>query len=223
MHHAAAKLKKLLARVAVAAVLLHRVLDGLLGEAVFQLEGGDRQAVDKQAQIERAACFVVTVGELARDRKTILGVQRLCLGVALGGCAVEQIEMPGRMMLNALAQYVDDAALADLGRDATEKFEAVDVLGVIGIGHCQLLEGLGLGDAQESEELRHVKRVGAVVILCAACEVASAAVGRGRFGDPVRHDGKAIHAGHVAHDERFESLFAGVRGHLLHPHQLPIN
>ena len=48
--HAAAELEQPLARVAVALVLLDRVLDGLLGQAVLQLEGGDRQAVDEEAK-----------------------------------------------------------------------------------------------------------------------------------------------------------------------------
>ena len=52
---AAAELEEQLPRVAVALVLLDGVLDGLLGQAVLQLEGGDRQAVDEQAQVERTA------------------------------------------------------------------------------------------------------------------------------------------------------------------------
>ena len=44
---AAAELEELLARVAVALVLLNGVFDRLLGEAVLQLEGRDRQAVDE--------------------------------------------------------------------------------------------------------------------------------------------------------------------------------
>jgi hypothetical protein len=50
VHDAAAELEQPLARVAVALVLLDGVLDGLLGEAVLQLEGGDGQAVDEQAR-----------------------------------------------------------------------------------------------------------------------------------------------------------------------------
>ena len=53
--HAAAELEQPLARVAVALVLLDRILDRLLGEAVLQLERGDGQAVDEEAEIERAA------------------------------------------------------------------------------------------------------------------------------------------------------------------------
>ncbi len=53
VHQAAAELEEQLARVAVALVLLDGVLDRLLGEAVLQLEGGDRQAVDEERQIQR--------------------------------------------------------------------------------------------------------------------------------------------------------------------------
>ena len=55
VHHAAAELEQQLARIAVALVLLDGILDGLLGEAVLQLEGGDGQAVDEQAEVEGAA------------------------------------------------------------------------------------------------------------------------------------------------------------------------
>ncbi len=130
VHHAAAELEQPLARVAVAAVLLDGVLDRLLGEAVLQLEGGDGQAVDEQAQVERAARLVHAVGELARDREAVLGVQRLGLGVARRRRAVEQIEVH-RPVVHALAQHIDDAALADLGGEAGEELEAVDVLGVV--------------------------------------------------------------------------------------------
>jgi hypothetical protein len=182
VHHAAAELEQPLARVAVALVLLDGVLDRLLGEAVLQLEGGDGQAVDEQAQVERAARLVHAVGELARDREAVLGVQLLGLGVARRRRAVEQVEVQ-RPVLHALAQHVDDAALADLAGEAGEELEAVDVLGVVRVGHRQLLERLGLRGAQEGEELRHVERVGAVVVLRAAGGVAGAAVGRRRLGD----------------------------------------
>lgn len=93
----------------------------------------------------------------------------------------------------------------------------------VGIGHRQLLERIGLGDAQEGEELRHVERMGAVVVFWAPSEIAGAAIRRGRLGDTIRHDDEAIHAGHVTHDERFKSFFAGVRGHPSIPYQLPVN
>ena len=68
---AAAELEQQLARVAVALVLLDRVLDRLLGEAVLQLEGGDRQAVDEQAEVERKLRLVAAVAELPGDAEAV--------------------------------------------------------------------------------------------------------------------------------------------------------
>ena len=53
VRHRAAELEELLAGGAVALVLLHGVLDRLLGETVLQLEGGYRQTIDEQAEVER--------------------------------------------------------------------------------------------------------------------------------------------------------------------------
>ena len=74
VRHRAAELEELLAGVAVALVLLHGVLDRLLGEAVLQLERGDRQAIDEQAEVERALGLITAVAELACDREAVLGV-----------------------------------------------------------------------------------------------------------------------------------------------------
>ena len=72
MDDAAAELEQHLARVAVALVLLDRILDRLLGQAVLQLEGGDRQAVDEEPEIERALGLVAAVAELPRDAEAVL-------------------------------------------------------------------------------------------------------------------------------------------------------
>jgi hypothetical protein len=48
MDDAATEFEELLARVAVALVLLDRVVDGLLRQTVLQLEGRDRQTVDEE-------------------------------------------------------------------------------------------------------------------------------------------------------------------------------
>ena len=71
-----------LARVAVAAVLLDRVLDGLLGEAVFELEGGGGQAVDEEAEVERELAVVVAVAQLAGDGEAVVAVAELGFPVA---------------------------------------------------------------------------------------------------------------------------------------------
>jgi hypothetical protein len=50
---AAFELEKEVAGVAVGLVLLDGVGDGLLGEAVLELEGGDGEAVDEEGEVER--------------------------------------------------------------------------------------------------------------------------------------------------------------------------
>jgi hypothetical protein len=189
------------------------VRDGLLGEAVLQLEGGDGQAVDEQAEVERAARLVHAVGELAGDRETILGVQRLGLEIARRRRTVEKVEVASGVVLDSLAQHVDDAALADLAGQTLEELQAVDVPGVIRVADRQPFERSRLGDAQEGEELRRVERMRAVVVAGAAGGVAAATVGRWPFGDAVRERGKTVRAGHVSHDQRFEAFLAGVGGH----------
>ena len=91
-------------------------------------------------------------------------MQHLRLGVALQGCTVEKIEVAGGMVLNALTQHVDDAAFANLCGKARQEPETVDVLRVAH-NEPQLLERFGLSGTQEGEELRHLERVGTVVVL----------------------------------------------------------
>jgi hypothetical protein len=52
--------------------LFDGVFDGLLGETVFQLEGGDGKTVDERAEVEGAAGFVCAVGGLAGDGEAVL-------------------------------------------------------------------------------------------------------------------------------------------------------
>jgi hypothetical protein len=61
VHHAAPELEELLAGLAIALVLLNGVPDGLLRQAVLELEGGYRQAVDEQAKVEREQRLVAAV------------------------------------------------------------------------------------------------------------------------------------------------------------------
>ena len=74
VYEAASELEQLLTRVAVALVLLDRVLHRLLGEAVLELEGGDRQAVDEEAQVEGKLGVVAAVPKLSCDAETVLFV-----------------------------------------------------------------------------------------------------------------------------------------------------
>ena len=70
MNHAAAEFEQLLARVAVALVLLDGVFDRLLGQAVLEFERRDRQAVDEQRQVERMGGVVAAVAKLAGDARS---------------------------------------------------------------------------------------------------------------------------------------------------------
>jgi hypothetical protein len=101
-----------------------------------------RQAVDEQAQVERAARLVHAVGELARDRETVLGVQLLGLGVARRRRAVEQSKCTGPCSTPLRSTSMTPRLPISPERRA-RKLEAVDVLGVVRVGHRQLLERLG--------------------------------------------------------------------------------
>ena len=167
VHHAAAELEQLLARVAVALVLLDRVLDRLLGQAVLQLEGGDGQAVDEEAQVERELRLVAAVAQLAGDAEAVRGVALRGLGVARRRRAVEQVELV-RPVLDAVAQHVDDAALADLALQAGQELAPRRAVLV----EVERLGRLGLGGLQEGAELRQVDAVLAVVVLGLAADPA---------------------------------------------------
>ncbi len=142
--HAAAELEELLARVAVALVLLDGVVDGLLGEAVLQLEGGDGQAVDEEAQVERELGLVAAVAQLAGDAEAVGGVALAGLRVARRGRAVEEVEVV-RAVLDAVAQHVDDAALGDLALQAGQELAPRRAVLVEG----ERVGGVGLRRPQE--------------------------------------------------------------------------
>src|SRR4051794_25268054 len=69
---AAAELEEQLVRIAVALVLLHRILDGLFRKAVLQFKRDHGQAVDEERDIERELRFVAAVPELPRNAEPVL-------------------------------------------------------------------------------------------------------------------------------------------------------
>ena len=170
VHDAAAELEELLARVAVALVLLDGVLDRLLGEAVLQLEGGDRQAVDEQAQVERALRLVAAVAELARDAEAVRrrSARRpwRCPARACRRTASRVV----RPVLDAVAQHVDGAALADLALEPRQELPARRSV----LFELQALERLRLRLDEEGEQLADVDAVLAVVVVGPAAEPARA-------------------------------------------------
>src|SRR2546422_1045886 len=102
VRHASAELEELLPWVTIPPVLLDGIIDRLLGEAVLQLEGGDGQAVDEQAKVERELRLVAAVAELAGDAEAVGGVTLLGLHVARRRRAVEEVEVV-RPMLDPVA------------------------------------------------------------------------------------------------------------------------
>ena len=159
VRHAPAEREQRLARVSVALVLLDGVLDGLFGQAVLQLERGDRQAVDEERKVQGALGLGEAVAELPRDRETVLAVALSGEGIAGRRRAVEEIDLV-LPVLEAPAEEVDGAALADLALQAGEELAAGGAI----LLKPQPLVGVGLGFPQESQQLREVDRELAVVL-----------------------------------------------------------
>ena len=117
---AAAELEQLLARVAVALVLLDGVVDRLLRQAVLQLERRDRQAVDEQAEVERELRLVGAVAELPRDAEAVAREELDRRLVVRRRRPVEEVDVV-RPVLDPVAEDVDRAALRDLALQPREE------------------------------------------------------------------------------------------------------
>ena len=113
VRHATAQLEQLFARIAVPLVLLNRIGHRLLGQAVLQLEGKDRQAVNEQGDIKRTLRLVTAVAKLPDDSEAVLRETLLRLRVPGRRRAVEEVQVV-RAVSDAVAQHVDGAALGDL-------------------------------------------------------------------------------------------------------------
>ena len=109
---AAAKLEELLPWIAVPLVLLDGVIHCLLGQAVLQLEGGDGQAVDEQAQVQGKLGLITAVAELPRHAEAVLPVLDPGLLVPRRRRAVHQVDLV-RAVLDALAEHVDGPSPGD--------------------------------------------------------------------------------------------------------------
>ena len=109
---AATEPKQLLARVPVPLVLPDRVAHRLLGQAVLQFEGSDRQAVDEQSQVE---CLLapLAVAELPGNGETVLLEEPLGPLVLGRGGTVAEIQVEGPV-LDPVAEQLDGAPLVDL-------------------------------------------------------------------------------------------------------------
>jgi len=173
MDGAAAGLEEGLFGGAVALVLADGVIDGLLGEVVFELEGSDGETVDEQGEIEGELRLVDGVAELAGDGEAV----RLVIGegavVPGGGRAVEEVDVGGGLVADALAEDVDDAAPGDLAPDAGEEGDSAWAWG----GEVEPLDDVGLGAGEEGEELSGVEGVVTVVVGGGAEDVTHGGVG----------------------------------------------
>ena len=159
--HAPAQLEELLApRITVASILLHRVVRCLLGEGVLQLEGCDRQTIDEQSEVQRKPRLLQAITQLARDREPIRLIACPCRLVAGGRRTEEQIDVT-RPVFDALAQDINDAALADLTLQARQELPASRAV----FGQGERFDHLGLGLRQKRRKLRQVHTVFAVVIV----------------------------------------------------------
>ena len=70
--HATAEVEEFFLGTAVVFVLLDRVVHRLLGEAVLELEGEDRQAVDEQPDVQRPLGLVAAVAQLPADGEAVV-------------------------------------------------------------------------------------------------------------------------------------------------------
>ena len=208
MSNAAAELEQLLARIAIPLVLLDGVIDGLLGQAVLQLEREYRQAVDEQRDVQRPLRLVPAVVQLPGDGEAVPLEAFLCFFVAGRWRAVEEIQMV-RAMLDAMAQDVDGAALGDLALQPREELAPGWAIFV----QRQRFRGFGLCGAKERGKLNRIDAVFAVVVEPVAAAPTHAAVTGRRFADGGRRGRLAGMPRERGADQAFEAAFGGVGGH----------
>ena len=203
---AATELEELLPRVAVALVLLDCVLDGLFGQVVLQLECGDRQAVDEEAEVEGIPCFITAVAELARDAEPVESIAFGGFHVPRRGGAVKEVDVV-RAVLEPVAQHVDGAAPGDLALEPGEELAPGWIVAV----EFERFGDIRLRRTQEEGELCEVDTVLAVVVSGTAADVSCTAVG----GCVVGYRAAALLrvagcTGQCGADQAFEALFGGV-------------
>ena len=188
MHHAALELKEQFARVTVVLILSDGIIHTLLGEAVLQLKRDDRQAVDKQAHIQRKAGLVGRKLQLAGDAENILTKAFVCGGIVFRRSLVKKVKSRG-IGVYSFAQYIHNAAFGDFTLDAIKEFLAAKFR--IGPDFGKLVRLCAL---QKAKQAGHVHGMGAVVFGIAALFIAT-----------------LVHK--VTDYERFQTGFLDVGGH----------
>ena len=208
VRHAAAELEQLLARVAVLLVLLDRIGHRLLGQAVLQLEGEDRQAVDEQADVERSLRVVAAVAKLADDGEAVLLEALPRLRVPGRRRAVEEVKVV-RAVLDAMAQDVDGAALRDLALESGHELPP----GRAALIQRERFGGVRLRGVEERGELNEIDAELAVVVVGGAGDPPDAAVTGGGLRRPALLRRLAWMAGQRRADQPFEPALRGIGDH----------
>jgi hypothetical protein len=160
-------------RVAVGAVLRLGVLDGLAGERVLHLGGGDRQAVDEQGEVDGPGGGGIEP-ELAGDGEPV-GVVPLHQGRGQPVRRPEVREVDGDAVVDhAVPQHIDRATLVEL-LDQPVREPPLRRARIVGIAEPrpQPVPLLALGGADELEQHRGVKASGGVEVARLAAGVAA--------------------------------------------------
>ena len=173
MHHTAAELQQGLGLIAVLLVLPDALQARRLPRpGVFQLQGGDGQAVDEQHHVDRFVRVAQGVAHLAGNAE-LIGGESLVHFPAAGGQrqGVEQRKV-GVVQLQSAAQHAQNAVLFD--QPVQQLQDAQFPLRL----PLQLFQLFGLGSFQKVPEAPLVDSVFGIVILCIAQPVfSSTAVG----------------------------------------------
>ena len=191
----------------VAQVLLDGVGDRLPGQAVLEIEGGDRKAVDEQAQVERAPGLVTAVAELPRDAEAVGAVLPGGLRVAGRGRAAEEVEVV-RPVLDPVAQHVDGAAPSDLPVEPRQELPPRRPV----LPQVERPGRLRLRLVQEDGKLGKVDAVLTIVPIRAPADPARPRPGR-RLVHGVRLSGITGPPGQRRADQPLQPAFGGVGGH----------
>src|ERR1035441_7967360 len=159
MDNTPTELEQQLSWITVALVLLNGVLNRLFCELVLQLEGGDGESIDENAEIERQLRLVLAIPELASDTEDVCSKLLNRLGVPGGRATVKQIDV-GRTVVDALSQDINNTALCDLTLQPGKELQSLRPI----LHERKLLDNLRLGCSQEGQELRQVNGVIAIIV-----------------------------------------------------------
>jgi hypothetical protein len=173
---------------AVVAILGHGVAH-VLGEIGFEFDGGDRQAVDKQDQVDGVVGFVAAIAELAYHATAHLAIAGHGGGVqALGRFELAHLEA-GIDMLKPPAQHGQGAiGVEGLGEPFEQHGTAVIAMQAAHFGPF-----FGLRLAQPVDDIRRIQRQLAVIVAAGACKPA---MGR-QMGDDLIFEGAFAMFGHT--------------------------